>query len=427
MGLVIIIVFVITLVISVPIGIALGLTGLAGLLMIAPDPDFIILLPQKFLAGIDSFPLLAIPLFILAGAIMSYGGIARRMVDFALVFFGRIRGGLGIVVSISTFFFGAICGSGSAKTAAIGSVMLPEMKRNKYPADFATALFASSGGASSLVPPSIDFIIIGVVANISIGGLFAAGIIPAAMNAVALVALAYYFGRKLKLPIAPKIRFKEKLRFLRNGILPLFMIVIVLGGIYGGIFTPTEAAAVAVVYGFCLSFFVYKELDMAGLKKSLLSTANLTGVVLLVLGTASLLSFVLTYNRVPHAIAEFITQNASSWVVFVFFVMIVFLILGAVMDALPAIIVLMPIIVPVGVSLGMHPIHIGILVEAFVGIGMITPPVGMCLYVACGISDIPIEKSIKPLLPFLFALLVTALIISYVPEISLFLPRLLGF
>jgi len=427
MGLVIIIVFIITLVISVPIGIVLGLTGLAGLLMISPDPDFIILLPQKFLSGIDSFPLLAIPLFILAGAIMSYGGIARRMVDFALVFFGRIRGGLGIVVSISTFFFGAICGSGSAKTAAIGSVMLPEMKRNKYPADFATALFASSGGASSLVPPSIDFIIIGVVANISIGGLFAGGIIPAAMNAVALVALAYYYGRKLKLPIAPKISFKEKMRFILNGILPLLMIVIVLGGIYGGIFTPTEAAAVAVVYGFCLSFFVYKELDLAGLKKSLLSTANLTGIVLLVLGTASLLSFVLTYNRVPHAIAEFITQNASSWVVFVFFVMIVFLILGAVMDALPAIIVLMPIIVPVGVSLGMHPIHIGILVEAFVGIGMITPPVGMCLYVACGISGIPIEKSIRPLLPFLFALLVTALIISYVPEISLFLPRLMGF
>jgi len=416
MGLVIIIVFIITLVISVPIGIVLGLTGLAGLLMISPDPDFIILLPQKFLSGIDSFPLLAIPLFILAGAIMSYGGIARRMVDFALVFFGRIRGGLGIVVSISTFFFGAICGSGSAKTAAIGSVMLPEMKRNKYPADFATALFASSGGASSLVPPSIDFIIIGVVANISIGGLFAGGIIPAAMNAVALVALAYYYGRKLKLPIAPKISFKEKMRFILNGILPLLMIVIVLGGIYGGIFTPTEAAAVAVVYGFCLSFFVYKELDLAGLKKSLLSTANLTGIVLLVLGTASLLSFVLTYNRVPHAIAEFITQNASSWVVFVFFVMIVFLILGAVMDALPAIIVLMPIIVPVGVSLGMHPIHIGILVEAFVGIGMITPPVGMCLYVACGISGIPIEKSIRPLLPFLFALLVTALIISYVPH-----------
>jgi len=418
MGLVIIIVFIITLVISVPIGIVLGLTGLAGLLMISPDPDFIILLPQKFLSGIDSFPLLAIPLFILAGAIMSYGGIARRMVDFALVFFGRIRGGLGIVVSISTFFFGAICGSGSAKTAAIGSVMLPEMKRNKYPADFATALFASSGGASSLVPPSIDFIIIGVVAG---------GIIPAAMNAVALVALAYYYGRKLKLPIAPKISFKEKMRFILNGILPLLMIVIVLGGIYGGIFTPTEAAAVAVVYGFCLSFFVYKELDLAGLKKSLLSTANLTGIVLLVLGTASLLSFVLTYNRVPHAIAEFITQNASSWVVFVFFVMIVFLILGAVMDALPAIIVLMPIIVPVGVSLGMHPIHIGILVEAFVGIGMITPPVGMCLYVACGISGIPIEKSIRPLLPFLFALLLTALIISYVPEISLFLPRLMGF
>jgi len=427
MGLAVIITFVVTLLFSVPIAIVLALSGLVALIYIAPDTEIFILLPQKFLSGLDSFPLLAIPLFILAGAIMSYGGIARRIVDFALVFFGRIRGGLGIVVTISTFFFGAICGSGSAKTAAIGSVMLPEMKRNKYPADFATALFASSGGASSLVPPSIDFIIIGVVANISIGGLFAGGILPAFMNAAALVSLAYFYGRKLKLPLSPQIPLKEKMRFIRNGILPLFMVVIVLGGIYGGVFTPTEAAAVAVIYGFCLSFFVYKELTFDNLKKALLSTANLTGIVLLVLGTASLLSFVLTFERVPHLIAEFIIQNASSWVVYVFFVMLVFLILGAVMDALPAIIVLMPIIVPVGVSLGMHPIHIGILVEAIVGIGMITPPVGICLYVACGISDIPIEKSIRPILPFLFALLVTAIIISYVPEISLFLPRLLGY
>lgn len=427
MGLVIIIVFFSMLLLSVPIGISLGITALAGLIAISFDPDFFVFLPQKFIAGLDSFPLLAIPFFILAGSIMSHGGIARRIVDLTLVFFGRIRGGLGLVVTMSTFFFGAICGSGSAKTAAIGSVMYPEMERNKYPPAFATALFASAGGASSLVPPSIDLIIIGVVANISVGGMFAAGILPSIVNAMALMGLAYFMARKLKLPLAPKIDLKQKLKIIRDGILPMLMIVIVLGGIYGGIFTPTEAAAVAVVYGFCLSFFIYKELDLSNLKKALLQTASLSGVVLIVLGTAAMISFVMTFERIPHQIAEVITQYASNWIVFVLFVNIVFLILGMVMDALPAIIILLPIIVPVAVSFGMEPVHLGILVEANVGLGMITPPVGICLYVACGISKIPLEKSIKMLLPFLLVLALTTLIISYVPSITLFLPRLLGF
>lgn len=427
MGEVIIIVFIIALLLSVPIGIVLGVCALAGLMAISFDPDFFVFLPQKFMAGLDSFPLLAIPFFILAGTIMSYGGIARRIVDLTLVFFGGIRGGLGVVVTMSTFFFGAICGSGSAKTAAIGSVMFPELKRNKYPSDFATALFASAGGASSLVPPSIDLIIIGVVANISVGGMFAAGILPSVFIAIALVSLACFYAKKLNLPIPPRIAWSEKLRIIRDGILPILMIVIVLGGIYGGIFTPTEAAAVAVIYGFCLSFFVYKELKLATLKKALLHTASLSGVVLIVLGTASMLSFVMTFERIPHQIAETIVQYAPNWILFVLLVNIVFLVLGMVMDALPAIIVFLPIIVPVAVSLGMEPIHLGILVEANVGLGMITPPVGICLYVACGISKIPIEKSIKALLPFLLVLALAVLVISYVPDITLFLPRLLGY
>jgi C4-dicarboxylate transporter DctM subunit len=427
MGVVIFIVFFAALLLSVPIGIALGVSALAGLVYISFDPDFFIFLPQKFMSGLDSFTLLAIPFFILAGAIMSYGGIARRIVNLTLVFFGRIRGGLGIVVTISTFFFGAICGSGSAKTAAIGSVMFPEMKRNKYPTDFSTALFASAGGASSLVPPSIDLIIIGVVANISVGGLFAAGILPSVVNAIALMAVVFFFARKLNLPLSPKIDLKEKLRIVRDGILPMLMIVIVLGGIYGGIFTPTEAAAVAVIYGFCLSFFIYRELKLEDLKKALLHTASLSGVVLIVLGTASMLSFVMTFERIPHEIAQMITQHAPNWIVFVLFVNIVFLLLGMVMDALPAIIVFLPIIVPIAISFGMEPIHLGILVEANVGLGMITPPVGICLYVACGISKIPIEESIKALLPFLLVLALTTIIISYFPDITLFLPRLLGY
>jgi C4-dicarboxylate transporter DctM subunit len=427
MGLVILIVFCAALILSVPIGIALGVSALSGLMFISFDPDFLILLPQKFMSGLDSFPLLAIPLFILAGSIMSHGGIARRIVDLTLVFFGRIRGSLGIVVTISTFFFGAICGSGSAKTAAIGSVMFPEMKRNRYPSELATAIFAAAGGASSLVPPSIDLIVIGVVANISIGGLFAAGLLPSLLNMIALVLLVYFTAGKLDLPIAPKLPLNVKIRIIREGILPMTMIVIVLGGIYGGIFTPTEAAAVAVIYGFCLSFFVYKELKPADLKKALLQTASLSGVVLIMLGMASMISFVMTFERIPHQIAGAITQYAPNWVVFVLFINVIFIILGMVMDTLPAIIVLMPIIVPVGLSLGMNPIHLGILVEANVGLGMITPPVGICLYVACGISKTPLEKSIRTLVPFMLVLLTTLLIISYIPRITLFLPRLLGF
>jgi C4-dicarboxylate transporter DctM subunit len=427
MGLVILIVFCVALALSVPIGIALGVSALSGLMFISFDPNLIILLPQKFMAGLDSFPLLAIPLFILAGSIMSYGGIARRIVDLTLVFFGRIPGGLGIVVTISTFFLGAICGSGSAKTAAIGSVMFPELKRNKYPPELATAIIASAGGASSLVPPSIDLIIIGVVANISVGGLFAAGILPSLLNLAGLVILVYFSAKRLDLPMVPKLPWAKKLRIIRAGILPMFMIVIVLGGIYGGIFTATEAASVAVVYGFCLSFFVYRELKPANMKKALLQTASISGVVLIMLGTASMVSFVMTFERIPHQIAEAITHYASNWIVFVMFINVVFLIIGMFMDALPAIIILMPMVVPVAVKLGMNPIHLGILVEANVGLGMMHPPVGICLNVACGISKVPLEKSIRPLIPFLLVLLITLLIISYVPQITLFLPKLLGY
>ena len=425
MGLVVAITLVVTLLLSVPVGLALALSAFAGLLYVSPD--FLIVLPQKFLAGLDSFPLLAIPLFVLAGSLMSHGGFAQRIVDMALVFVGRIRGGLGLVVIFSTMLFSGISGSPSANTAAIGSVALPEMKRKHYPAPFATAIFAAAGGVSTLVPPAIDLIIIGVVANISIGGLFAAGLLPAAVNGLAIMALAYYFSRKLKLPLEPQIPWREKLRICRNGLLPILMVVIILGGIYGGIFTPTEASAVAVVYGFIVSFFVYKELKLADLPKVLLQTCSLTGVVLLVLGMASLFSFVLTFERIPHLLAGLITTYAFNSIVFILMVHAVFLVLGMIMDALPPIIVLMPILVPVGVAFGIEPIHLGILIAANVGIGMISPPVGICLYVSCGISGTPIEAVVRPLIPFLAILVATLLLISYVPAITLFLPTLLGY
>ena len=414
-----------SMVISVPVGMALGIAAFAGMLYVSPD--VLIMLPQKFLYGLDSFPLLAIPLFVLAGQLMSSGGLAKRIIAMALIFVGRIYGGLAMVVIFSALLMSGISGSPSANTAAIGSVAIPAMKKLKYPPEFATAVLAAAGGVSTLVPPAIDLIIIGVIANISIGGLFAAGIFPAIVNGVAIMILAYYFSRKMNLPLAKKESFSIKLRVLKDGILPILMIGIILGGIYGGIFTPTEAASVAVVYGFIVSFFVYKELSIEDIPKVLLNTCSLSGVVLLVLATASMFSFILTFERIPHALAQLIVSYADNWILFIILVHIVFILLGMVMDALPAIIVLMPIFLPVAVSLGMEPIHLGILVAANVGIGMITPPVGICLFVACGISKTPIGSVVKPLLPFLIFLIFTLIIITMFPEITLFLPRLLGF
>jgi len=415
---------ILSMLISVPVGIALGLAAFVGMLYVSPD--VLIMMPQKFLYGLDSFPLLAIPLFVLAGQLMSNGGLAKRIIAMALIFVGQIRGGLALVVIFSTMLMSGISGSPSANTAAIGSVAIPAMKKLKYPPEFATAILAAAGGVSTLVPPAIDLIIIGVIANISIGGLFAAGILPAVVNGVAIMLIAYYYSKKMNLPLADKTTTSDKIRVLKDGILPLLMIGIILGGIYGGVFTPTEAASVAVVYGFLVSFFVYKELKLEDMPKLLLNTANLSGVVLLVLATASMFSFILTFERIPHALAQIIVTYADNWIIFIILVHLVFLMLGIVMDALPAIIVLMPIFLPVGVSLGMEPIHLGILIAANVGIGMITPPVGICLFVACGVSDVKIGNVVKPLFPFLLFLIITLIIITIFPQITLFLPRLFG-
>jgi C4-dicarboxylate transporter DctM subunit len=413
------------LLLSVPIAVAIGLAAMASLFYVSPD--LLILLPQKILSGMDAFTLLAIPLFILAGTIMGHGGIARRIVNLALIVVGRVRGGLGFVVILATMFFSGVCGSASADTAAIGATTMPEMLKRKYPREFATALLAASGATASIIPPSIDLIIIGVVAGISIGGLFAAGILPGVVNALALMALCYYYGRRLDLPVTPRTSWSEKLRVCADGILAVLMPVIILGGILGGVFTPTEASAVAVVYGLFVSLVVYRELKLAEMPGILLQAGKLTGIVMLILGMASAFSFVLAFERIPHELAELIVAFADNWVVFVICVNVIFFLLGMIMDALPALIILMPILVPAGTALGMEPIHIGIFVAANVTISLFTPPVGVCLYVACGLSKLPIEAVFKPLLPFLAVLLATLLVISYVPEITLFIPRQLGY
>ena len=425
MAMVVCLILFVALLSSVPIAIAIGMASMGALVMLSPD--FLILVPQKILSGIDSFTLLAIPMFIFAGTVMGNGGIARRIVNLALIFVGQVRGGLGFVVILSTMFFSGVCGSASADTAAIGSTTMPEMLKRKYPPAFATALLAASGATASIIPPSIDLIIIGIVSGISIGGLFAAGILPGVFNAMALMALCYYYAVRLNLPVTEPTNWLEKQAICKDGILAVLMPIIILGGILGGVFTPTEASAVAVIYGLVVSIFIYRELKWSQLPAILLQSAKLTGIVMLILGMASAFSFALAFERIPHLLAHFIVTYADNWVVFVLFVNVLFFLLGMIMDALPAIIILMPILVPAGVALGMDPIHIGIFVAANVSMSLFTPPVGVCLYVACGLSKLPIEAVFKPLLPFMGMLLITLLTISYVPEITLFIPRLLGY
>ena len=424
MGWLLILTLVLTMLMGVPVGMCLAITALVG--MLAISPDVFIMLPQKFISGLDSFPLLAIPLFVLAGQLMARGGLAKRIVAMSMVFVGRIRGGLGLVVIFSTMLMSGISGSPAANTAAIGSVAVPEMKKQRYPRGFSTALLAAAGGVSTLVPPAIDLIVIGVIANISISALFAAGVLPAVLCGLAIMALAYRQAGKLELPLTEPMSRRKKLQTLGDGLLPVIMVLIILGGIYGGVFTPTEAAAVAVVYGFLVAFFVYKELKLRDLPEVLLKTCALTGVVLLVLAAAAMFSFVLTFESIPMEMADTITRYAFNWIVFILFVHILFFVLGMVMDCLPPILILMPILVPVAAAMGIDPVHFGIIVAANVGLGMVSPPVGICLFVSCGLAETPIERAVKPLLPFLLVLFVSLMVITFVPELSLLLPKLFG-
>lgn len=424
MGWLLILTLVLTMLMGVPVGMCLAITALVG--MLAISPDVFIMLPQKFISGLDSFPLLAIPLFVLAGQLMAQGGLAKRIVAMSMVFVGRIRGGLGLVVIFSTMLMSGISGSPAANTAAIGSVAVPEMKKQRYPRGFSTALLAAAGGVSTLVPPAIDLIVIGVIANISISALFAAGVLPAVLCGLAIMALAYRQAGTLGLPLAEPMSRRKKLKTLGDGLLPVIMVLIILGGIYGGVFTPTEAAAVAVVYGFLVAFFVYKELKLRDLPEVLLKTCVLTGVVLLVLAAAAMFSFVLTFESIPMEMADTITRYAFNWIVFILFVHILFFVLGMVMDCLPPILILMPILVPVAAAMGIDPVHFGIIVAANVGLGMVSPPVGICLFVSSGLAETPIERAVKPLLPFLLVLFVSLMAITFVPELSLLLPKLFG-
>ncbi len=417
--------FAVFVVLNTPISLALGLASLVGLMYKGGMP--FILVPQKLFTGIDSFALLAVPLFILAGNLMETGGISRRIITVASALVGHIRGGLGQVVIVSTIFFSGVSGSSTADTAAIGSVCIPAMVKKGYRRELATAIVAAAGGMGILIPPCINMVVYALVAETSIAALFLGGFLPGFLMGLCLMVYTYLAARRENYPTEPKASCRELLVAIKEGVFPLVMPIIIMGGILSGICTVTESAAIAVAYAFVLSVFAYKELKISQLPEVLISTASTTGIVILLVGMATIFGWILAHQRIPHMVGETISAISTRPWVFLLIVNVLFLIVGTFMDPLPAIVILVPILLPVALQLGINPIHFGIVLIANLGIGFITPPVGVVLFVACSIGKVPISKVIGPLLPFIGVMIVALVLITYVPEITLCLPRLFGY
>jgi C4-dicarboxylate transporter, DctM subunit len=410
------------LVVGAQVGVALGIVAWLGAIGSGVP---MVVVPQRFFTVLDSFPLISAPLFILAGGLMEYGGVSRRLVSFAMALVGPIKGSLGMVVLVSTTMMSGVSGSSTADTVAIGSVTISAMRKRGYPAGLATSIAAASGASASLVPPSIDMIILGSVVNISIAALFIAGLVPAIVNGLFVMGITYLFALRLGLATEPWMGLAGILKAGRAAFLPLVMPVIILGGILTGVFTPTEAAVVAVVYAFFLAAVVYRELKLRDLPKIAYFTVRTTGVVALVIAAASAFAWVLTALRIPQQLTALVVSVTTEAWQFLLLVNVLLLVLGTFLEAIPIIIIMGPILYPVAQSFGIDPIHFGIIIMANTGVGFIMPPMGVCLYAAMAISGLRLSRILGYLFPYILGLVASLMVITYVPAFSLWLPRLM--
>ncbi|MDD2206375.1 MAG: TRAP transporter large permease [Aminobacterium sp.] len=411
-------------VINVPIAIAIGLASVAAILFSGAIPPIVIV--QKMFTAADSFPLMAVPFFILAGSLMEFGGISRRLVEFANSIVGRFSGGLAFVAIIASMFFGAISGAAVATVAAIGTILIPAMVRRGYDKPFATAVQATAGTLGVMIPPSIPMIIYGVLTGVSIGALFMGGILPGILVGCSLMFVAWLISRKKGYHGDEKPTLGRIWQTFKQAILALMMPVIILGGIYGGVFTPTEAAVMAVVYGFIVGFFIYKELHLSQLKNILVTTVMGTSMIMFIIATSSVFSWILTAEQVPQAVAEVILSISKNPVVILTLINILLLFLGTFMETVAAIIILVPVLLPVITQIGVDPLHFGIVLVVNLAIGMVTPPLGVCLFIGCSIADIKLEDITRAVWPFILIMVVDVLLLTYLPWISTVLPKLTG-
>ncbi|WP_061707610.1 TRAP transporter large permease [Pseudenterobacter timonensis] len=415
----------ILLALGMPVAFAVGLSAVAGALWIDLPLEALMI---QITSGVNKFTLLAIPFFILAGAIMAEGGIARRLVNFAYLFVGFIRGGLSLVNIVASTFFGAISGSSVADTASIGSVMIPEMEKKGYPREYAAAVTASGSVQAILIPPSHNSVIYSLAAGgtVSIATLFIAGILPGLLLGVSLMLLCVGFARKRGYPKGERIPFKQAMKIMLDALWGLMTVVIILGGILSGIFTATESAAVACLWAFFVTMFIYRDYKWNELPKLLCRTVKTVTIVMILIGFAAAFGAVMTYMQLPMRITEFFTTLSDNKYVILMYLNIMLLLIGTLMDMAPIILILTPVLLPVTNALGIDPVHFGMIMMVNLGIGLITPPVGSVLFVASAVSKQKIETVVKAMLPFYGMLLIILGLVTYVPAISLWLPGVLG-
>ncbi|SHJ27766.1 C4-dicarboxylate transporter, DctM subunit [Geosporobacter subterraneus DSM 17957] len=411
---------------SVPIGVSIGMAlclyGFAGGSM---GLDFI---SQAIFSSMNSFPLIAIPFFILAGTLMEGGGLSKRLINLSNSLVGHFTGGLGIVTVLTCIFFGAISGSAIATVAAVGTIMIPAMEEQGYPRSFATALAAAAGVLGTIIPPSIPMIMYCVaLPAASPGNMFMGGIGPGLLAGVTLMILVcYYAKRNGYRSTNTEFNFKNVIKCTIDAIWALFVPLIIIGGIYGGIFSATEAAVVACVYGFIVGKFIYKELSMNATSKALVSSAITVSSILIVVATGSVLGKILTVEGIPKMVETALTSLSSNVYVLLIVINIILLIVGCIMETFTAIIILSPILYPIVAQYGIDVYHFGVMMILNLSIGFITPPVGSNLFVACGITGMRFETLVKSIWPFLLALIAALILVTFIPQITLFLPNLFG-
>jgi len=406
---------------SVPIGLSIGGATIVALLCFT-DMDLIVL-SQYCVTGIDSFSLLAIPYFILAGTIMSVGGIAKRLVDLAASFIGHITGGLGAVVALASMFFGAISGSSLATVSAIGSIMVPQMKRKGYNLGYSAVLTACAGTIGAVIPPSIPLVIYGCVTGTSIGDLFLAGIMPGILIGIGLMIGNYFVCKKNGYAREQRVPVKGALKSTWDAKWALLAPFIILGGIYAGIFTPTEAAVVAVVYSIIVSVFIYKEISFKGLYDAFVTTAVVNGITSFLLGISTGFAAYLSMAQVPKELTEWLIGITDNKIIFLLIINVTLLIIGCVIDNIPATLILAPMLLPAMLAYGVDPVHFGVFMTINLLIGLVTPPYGCSLFVASAVCNVKMEEMLKYIAVPLITLLVCLMLITYIPGITLFLVK----
>jgi tripartite ATP-independent transporter DctM subunit len=420
--------FIFLLLINVPIAVSIGIsTFLTGMYVMDSVNSASDIIAQRMATGINSFSLLAIPFFILAGLFMGKGGIARRLIDFAGTLVGRFTGGLAYVNVLTCMFFGALSGSSVAAVSAVGGFMIPEMNRKGYDKNFNVAVSTTAATTGLMIPPSNIMIVYALVAGggVSIVAMFMAGILPGIIFGLLLMLASGIISKKRNYGAGDKAGLMQILRTFRRAILSLLLIIIVLGGILGGIFTATEAAAIAVVYAFILAVVVYREVKIKEIPGILLQCGITTAVVMLLIGTSQAMSWIMTSENIPQNVSAALLSISSNKLVILMIINILLLFVGTFMDMTPAVLIFTPIFLPVVQQLGMSKVHFGMIMIANLCIGLCTPPVGTCLFVGCGVGQTTIVKVVRPLLPFFVAMIIALMLVTYIPEISLFIPKLL--